>query len=323
MCSECGARFSLKWRLAVHLRTHKTLRPYTCNECSRGFNNIKDLNRHQAIHTDHKPFQCQICNTLFRRKDNLERHIKNTHPENYNPKIQQVQQAQQQKTEPMERNDKTEMSDEIQQTVITSNSNYVAPPANAVSVINGPVKLICKTKDFKDNYNITREEPPEIIENVDIYKKILSDEPKPEIIENIYKKILLPMDAERYDPFSPTLNKEPPDLIKGLQPLTVPRIHYETSFENGPHAIIKNIKFKLPADYTPTLTKFQQQRDAKLEEENERKYRELMPMRFTQGLVDRQNCVRTITKTPVVETGPAEIHWRKRTTQIYVPDQSV
>lgn len=41
---------------------------------------------------------------------------------------------------------------------------------------------------------------------------------------------------------------------KILSPFSTPPLHYETSFEHKKHAVIKNIKFKLPSHYINTKT---------------------------------------------------------------------
>lgn len=325
MCADCGARFSLKWRLTVHLRVHSRERPFVCSQCQRGFNNLKDLRRHEITHSSEKPFVCMHCSTHFRRKDNLERHIKNTHYDLANGKIKKELKLKE-KTEEKAANCLGDIiSDNVSclarepntNSVIKSGSDYISTEPNEctdnisieanddtdyvstepsdgtdyisteptkesksepLKVILGPPKLACKKKEFKDKFEIGRQVP-------NIYEKILEsnsdsrscdeEDPREKIIQE--------------------LNKNSNNIIKQhqLQPLSIPSIHYETSFESGPHATIKNIKFKLPADYTSKISKLQNN-DQLID--NVKEYTELksvFPIADAPIITDNQNCIRT------------------------------
>lgn len=94
-------------------------------------------------------------------------------------------------------------------------------------------------------------------------------------------------------------------------------INYETSFEQSPHAIIKNIKFKLPANYTnirstksfSTVQPLEPVPNVNADQElqsNEQEYIELKPA-----------------KTSVIVNSSSDLHWRRRTVQtLYMQHKS-
>ena len=57
---------------------------------------------------------------------------------------------------------------------------------------------------------------------------------------NVYEKILLP---------TAVMGDKDRDKNISKEPLSYPPINYGTSFEHKTHAVIKNIKFKLPPEY--------------------------------------------------------------------------
>lgn len=289
MCEQCGKKFGNKWALVAHRKCHNPDRPYNCQNCTKSFAKIKDLKRHNLTHLDIKPFSCKLCHIRFCRKDNLERHLKNTHSikdameiksatTNLNKKAVKSSAKNHVEISPTEKSVTVE-------SVVSSKSFQEKPNAinvikmsnkctptnpidirNAVPVINGPLKLAFKTDAFKNNYNILNREyiaepPPRIQTN------------KPYDMEesfNICQKILSPMDN-----MTPPLNINKQDVIENnfpknvimsvgkvnekdsleickkiLTPTVETPLHYETSFEHKQHAVIKNIKFKLPSTYT-------------------------------------------------------------------------
>lgn len=137
---------------------------------------------------------------------------------------------------------------------------------NAVSVINGPFKLAFKTDAFKNNYNIFKKDYKESAPRIQTKKPY-------DMVEslNICQKILSPMHIttqkiENLDNSKSVIDNKPKNVImsvgkvnekdsleickKILTTIDVPPLHYETSFEEKKHALIKNIKFKLPSTYT-------------------------------------------------------------------------
>lgn len=58
---------------------------YKCEECGKGFITPSKLQRHSYSHSGLRPFQCTICAKSFSQSANLKTHIKNTHPETFQP----------------------------------------------------------------------------------------------------------------------------------------------------------------------------------------------------------------------------------------------
>ena len=56
-----------------------------CEECGKGFITPSKLQRHSYSHSGLRPFQCTICAKSFSQSANLKTHIKNTHPETFQP----------------------------------------------------------------------------------------------------------------------------------------------------------------------------------------------------------------------------------------------
>lgn len=306
MCDQCGKRFKLKWALTVHKRSHLKIRPHQCTNCLKTFVNAKDLGRHKLIHIDMKAYSCGICGVGFRRKDNLERHMRNTHP------------------------GKTAK-------VIKNNVNAAAPPVdtpNAIKVItpspiainkttattsvvkpfmNVPLKLAFKTSAFKNHYNIHRDyiEPPKIHpkpydleESVNICQRILSPLSPPHARNQIIKNV------------GNVDEKVSTEICQKILGSTTTPIHYETSFEHKKHAVIKNIKFKLPSHYLNTKTNDialsditplkpvanVDLNDMKIGEKTT--YTELKTVNSATSVIVKGNA-----------SNPIDMHWRRRTLQ--------
>lgn len=81
-CSEpgCGRRFSRKFTLGEHTKTHTGERPYRCPlpECAKRFSTSGNLARHKRLHKDIKPFDCPVatCQRTFPTEDKLRHHVK-------------------------------------------------------------------------------------------------------------------------------------------------------------------------------------------------------------------------------------------------------
>ncbi|RZC40966.1 zinc finger protein 708-like [Asbolus verrucosus] len=310
MCDQCGKRFKQKWALTVHRRSHLRIRPFECNTCSRAFVNNKDLQRHQLIHLETKAYNCSICLTSFRRKDNLYRHVKNTHPgKKAEPVTATVKQLLVKPTKPI---DNPNAINVITASPACKNRNDALinkSNSRTGTVINGPLKLAFKTSAFKNSYNIHRDcdydiipkvsKPYDLAESVNICQKILSPHSPP--IRNIIRKVSEPTSTEICQ--------------KILSPYPTRPIHYETSFEHKKHAIIKNIKFKLPPNYTnlkvnDTLKeviplKPVNNLDSELSNNNNNTYTELKTV---------QNAATSVIVNSNLSQD-SNMHWRRRTSQ--------
>lgn len=245
-----------------------------------------------------KAYSCGICEVGFRRKDNLERHMRNSHPGKTAKAIKNLEV----KASPVDTPNAIK--------VITPNTNKkaetkITPPP----FMNVPLKLAFKTSAFKNHYNIHRDyiEPPKI-------------HPKPYDLEesvNICQRILSPHSPPPPRNVIKTLGtvdeKVSTEICqKILAPFSAPPLHYETSFEHKKHALIKNIKFKLPPNYTNIKTSeiapLKPVPNVNLNEERLENgtYAELKTINVSNGA------------TSVIVKGSAsqsDVHWRRRTLQ--------
>nr|CAD7262298.1 unnamed protein product [Timema shepardi]CAD7572521.1 unnamed protein product [Timema californicum] len=78
-CPTCGGMF-LKTSLAVHLRVHAGLRPFSCPICGKDFTTRWNLQLHRWTHASRssKPFKCTLCKSAFIRRSDYVSHI-NSH----------------------------------------------------------------------------------------------------------------------------------------------------------------------------------------------------------------------------------------------------
>ncbi|GFR93978.1 zinc finger protein interacting with ribonucleoprotein K [Elysia marginata] len=104
-CAACGEKFSSKFELASHKKSHKNFKcdlcnatfsrmgnytrhrkihnlnaenqsGYQCDDCGRKFLQRCDLRRHCLIHTRQEPYRCEICNKGYIRKSDLIVHMR-------------------------------------------------------------------------------------------------------------------------------------------------------------------------------------------------------------------------------------------------------
>lgn len=126
----------------------------------------------------------------------------------------------------------------------------------------------------------------DMVESVNIYQKILSasssreDSPPP---RNIICRV---------EPREPTSEEI---YQKILNPNLEPKIHYETSFQNQKHAMIKNIKFKVPIQYTKNFIESSKEKDTNIES----------VATATSVIVNNNNNIQSSSVD----------HWRRRTSQ--------
>ena len=77
MCNECGASFTSKNALQLHINAiHLKLKPYECDLCKMSFTQRGSLNMHvRVVHQKIKPFERDHCKKTFATKANLNSHI--------------------------------------------------------------------------------------------------------------------------------------------------------------------------------------------------------------------------------------------------------
>ncbi|XP_053622233.1 zinc finger protein ZFP2-like [Plodia interpunctella] len=75
-CDVCHKRFSEHSSFIVHSRTHTGEKPYQCDVCQKRFSIHANLVKHIRIHTGLKPYECAICKSRFTQKGHLQGHLK-------------------------------------------------------------------------------------------------------------------------------------------------------------------------------------------------------------------------------------------------------
>ncbi|KAL0094694.1 hypothetical protein J3Q64DRAFT_1715440 [Phycomyces blakesleeanus] len=76
-CDICKARFSRRYNLTTHVKTHdkQRIKEHGCTFCDKAFDRKHDRDRHVAtVHHNKRTFTCKICPTSFTRRDALSRH---------------------------------------------------------------------------------------------------------------------------------------------------------------------------------------------------------------------------------------------------------
>ncbi|GJQ67583.1 hypothetical protein Trydic_g8389 [Trypoxylus dichotomus] len=86
ICLYCGKRYSRKYGLKIHIRTHTGYKPLKCKYCLRPFGDPSNLNKHVRLHAaGDTPYKCDLCGKVLVRRRDLERHLKSRHMADIHP----------------------------------------------------------------------------------------------------------------------------------------------------------------------------------------------------------------------------------------------
>lgn len=140
----------------------------------------------------------------------------------------------------------------------------------------------------------------DMAESVNICQKILSTSRTPILSAPPPSRNIIC----RAEPRPPT-SKEICQKI--LDPNSEPKIHYETSFQNRQHAMIKNIKFKVPAKYTNKFRETNNFPDKKINNNSNNTLQDKVTLE-------------SVAATSVIVNNSVQFsnnmeHWRRRTSQ--------
>jgi uncharacterized Zn-finger protein len=84
-CTLCSRKYTRRFNLREHLRTHIDERPFLCTFCGKAFHRNHDRRTHERLHNGEKPWICGGtlkngehwgCNQRYARKSNLQRHFR-------------------------------------------------------------------------------------------------------------------------------------------------------------------------------------------------------------------------------------------------------
>ncbi|ORZ20316.1 hypothetical protein BCR42DRAFT_369947 [Absidia repens] len=83
-CPICRRKFSRRYNLNTHIRTHNVnrIKEFECDVCGFGFDRKHDRDRHMvSVHRGERDYSCNQCAATFCRRDALARHALKSHPE--------------------------------------------------------------------------------------------------------------------------------------------------------------------------------------------------------------------------------------------------
>ncbi|KAI8342070.1 hypothetical protein BC941DRAFT_415283 [Chlamydoabsidia padenii] len=82
-CPICRRKFSRRYNLNTHIRTHNAnrIKEFNCDHCGAGFDRKHDRERHiSSVHLGNRSYSCTGCDATFSRRDALVRHRVKSHP---------------------------------------------------------------------------------------------------------------------------------------------------------------------------------------------------------------------------------------------------
>ena len=76
---NCKKLFNNRYRLDIHIMTHKGIKPFKCSLCGKSFSEQGTLNSHLATHSSDKPFHCELYSYKCKTNPQLKNHYRKGH----------------------------------------------------------------------------------------------------------------------------------------------------------------------------------------------------------------------------------------------------